>query len=150
MKRWLVLLLVFFVGSVHAAPPEILSKALDAYVKNGKDSFLPVLLQDSVMEREQEFLTQGEAMMSRLEQDYGLPDSWETLAVCEVSDKVKATYYIVYYQKVPIYGYLYSYIKPDGVEVATQFRMQADPKNILPAFPIKQEKICEGNQQYGR
>lgn len=144
MKKYVLLVMVFFSSFSVADTPEILVQALDSYVEKGRDHFLPALLKGSAMENEKSILTQVN-MMTQLEAYYGAPESWEVLAVCELNKRVRTTYYILFHENGPVFGYLNSYKKKKGQEVTTKFQFHTEPDQILPYYPIEVGDICGGD-----
>lgn len=142
MKKLLVGILFIFIQSSYAETPEFLSNALDSYIEKGSNHFLPELVKGSAMEHEKSVIAQGN-LISQIEAFFGKPQSWEVLAVCKITKRIGATYYTLYHENGPVYGYVYSYLMKNGSEVATKFQFHTEPEQILPYFPIQKENICD-------
>lgn len=127
--------------SAYAEPPKILTNAMDAYMEKGKSAFLPAMLKGSTLENEKSVLTQ-ENMIGQVESYYGKPESWEVLAECELTERFRSTYYIVYYEKGPVFGYVDTYKLKSGDEIAAKFQFHTEAAQILPFTPITKEEIC--------
>ncbi|WP_019603063.1 hypothetical protein [Teredinibacter turnerae] len=127
--------------SAYAEPPKILTNAMDAYMEKGRSAFLPAMLKGSPLENEKSVLVQ-ENMIGQVESYYGKPESWEVLAECDLTERFRSTYYIVYYEKGPVFGYVDTYKLKSGFEIAAKFQFHTEAAQILPFKPIAKEKIC--------
>lgn len=135
-----VLLLLPIIAS--AEPPKVLTNALDKYVVEGKSSFLPELVKGSAIEGDKNVLAQ-ENMIGQIESFYGKIESWEILDTCEFTQRFRTTYFIIYYEAGPVFGFLNSFINMNKDEVAVRFQFHTEPVQILPYWPIQISKICE-------
>jgi hypothetical protein len=143
MKKLLLSVLCMSSATVYAEAPAVLQAALDAYVEDGAESFLPVLLKGSALEGEKSVLSQANAM-SQIEAFYGKPASWEVLATCNITDRIRTTYYIVHYQNGPAFGSLDTYVRADGNEVVTKFQFHTESALILPQADMTSREHCRG------
>lgn len=143
--RYLLLFVVFLSIPVYAEAPKVLTNALDAYIDKGKSALIPTLLKGSPLEGDKGLIGQ-ENMIAQIEAYYGKPESWEILASCELTDRIKITYYVMYHETGPTYGHLHSFKKKNGDEIATSFLFNTEAKAILPFIPIKRDEICGGHE----
>ena len=127
--------------NAYCEPPEILKKAMESYLKNGKSAFIPEMIKGSTLENEKSVLAQ-ENMIGQVEAYYGKPESWEVVAECELTERFRSTYYIVYYEKGPVFGYVDTYKKKNGKEIAAKFQFHTEAAQILPYKPVTKENIC--------
>ena len=134
--KYLLLLAVFLSIPAYGETPKVLTNALEAYIEKGSSKLIPTLLKGSPLEGDKGLIGQ-ENMIAQIEAYYGSPESWEVLANCELTDRIKITYYVVYHKTGPTYGLLQSFKKSNNDEIATSFLFNTEAKQILPFFPIK-------------
>ncbi|KAF7787942.1 hypothetical protein PRUB_a2474 [Pseudoalteromonas rubra] len=143
MKKALSILLLLPCLS-FAKAPEVLENAMNGYLKDGNTAFITHLIKGSALEDEKSVLTQSN-MISQIEAYYGALESWEVLADCPLTDRIRTTYYTMYYENGPVYGYLTTYKKKQGNEVTTKFLFHTEAERILPYTPIQKDQICDSN-----
>lgn len=141
---WKVLV-VFGLSLSHcyAATPAFVERALNAYLKEGKESFLPAIVKGSPMEGEKSIIAQGNTL-GQIEAFYGRPTDWEIVAQCQFTSRITTIYYVMNHERGPVYGFFNSFKNSLGQEFVTNFLFHTEPTQIFPAFPIARDNICAG------
>ena len=138
MKKILVIAMLAWSGISCAEPPQILTDAVNAYKKNGYSNFLPVLAKGSGVEKEKS-ITALTAIFPTVEDYFGKIEGLEVLREVQTSSKIKNTYFVLNYEKGPLYGMVTTYQSPKG-ELLTHIVLNAMGSIVLPSSLIDGEK----------
>lgn len=107
-----------------------LERASAAYLKEGVEAFLPTLLKDSPLEGEKSVLTQSNSIR-QIEAFYGTYEGFDVMYEKVLTDRVRIVYYVMNYQKSPMFG-LATYYKRGGEEVVTNFNFHTEIWQVIP------------------
>ena len=151
MKRRLILLVNFLMlgaqiflpvaaGQKPLLIPLPLSEADRAYREKGADAFLPALLRGA-------FTINGDAAvkiastrqqvesvmntLKRIEQNYNPYRGLEPIDSIEISASTRIVYYVLNYEKGPLYGVLTAYTTDHG-EIVTGFLVHTELRQVVP------------------
>jgi hypothetical protein len=122
--------LLFIQTTVHADLPSRLNEATQAYKNKGVESFIPTLLKGSPLEGEKTVFSQVNSL-KQIETFYGTYLNVEHLLTKNLSKSTRIVYYILNYEKGPVYGVATLYKSKDG-EIVTQFNVHTTIQSIIP------------------
>jgi len=129
----LLLTLMFGNNSVTVArsdraPPILLEKAVAAYKLKGVNSFLPILLGSPLaVDSHHNFLT----ILNKVEIIYGKYIGLEMVDTLTVSGSTRIVFFIMQYQRGPLYGVLTVY-EVNGKESITGFKVHTEIHHVIP------------------
>lgn len=132
MRIILITATLFFSQIVSASDP--LERASEAYLKKGVDSFIPELMIGSPLEGEKSVLTQSNSIR-QIEAYYGSYKGYELIYEKNLTKDVRLVYYVMNYEKSPLFG-VATYYKQKDREVVTNFNFHTDMWQILPSEVI--------------
>ena len=110
--------------------PRPLSKALSIYKKGGTEGFINALVSGGPLEGNQDMHTQV-LVLEKMEKYYGAYQSLQILHVNRLSGSTRLIYFLMNYQKGPVFGKLTAY-KNGGLETITSFQFHTKPETIFP------------------
>lgn len=128
MKRILFIMVILFSQTVNANDP--LQRASDAYLKNGVGAFIPELMKGSPLEGEKSVLAQSNNIR-QIEEYYGAYKGFELIYEKNLTENVRIVYYVMNYEKSPVFGEATYYKQKEG-EVVTNFNFNTSMWKILP------------------
>ena len=140
--RNILFILLLLSPTVLASSPTVLVRALDAYVDEDTQKFLPELLKGSPLENDKAVLAQG-SMLEQIQTFYGEPEEWEILGTCQDTSRLRTTYYIVYHDIGPVFGRTLTYTRSPKQEIVISFNFHTEPKEIFP-YPHFKVDDCNG------
>lgn len=117
-------------GTDVAEVPRPLSKALSIYKKGGVESFIRTLVSGGPLEGNQELHMQA-MVLEKIEKYYGAYRSFQILHVTRLSGSTRLIYFLMNYEKGPVFGKLTAYKNGDE-ETITSFRFHTKPDKIFP------------------
>ena len=129
----LVWVMSFSLAHADTKPVEIpqpLAKALSSYKQDGIRGFITTLVDGSPLEGNQEMRTQV-AILEKIEQFYGPYQSYEVLQVNPLSNSTRLVYFLLNYQKGPVFGRLTAF-NNGGRETITSFEFHTKAEKALP------------------
>lgn len=132
MRVILIITAILFSQIVNAGDP--LQRASDAYLEKGVDAFIPELLKGSPLEGEKSVLTQSNSIR-QIEEYYGVYKGYELIYEKSLTENVRIVYYVMNYEKSPVFG-VATYYKQKKGEVVTNFNFHTDMWKILPSEVI--------------
>lgn len=107
------------------------------YKIKGVDNFIPALLQGSPLSGDASILAKV-ATIKRIESYYGSLLDYEVVEECILSSKVTLIYYVIQYDRGPLFGTVTVY-NSHGKQVVTRFNFQTDVTKLwnanLPCRP---------------
>lgn len=117
-------------GADTADLPRPLGHALAIYKKGGTEGFINALVEGGPLEGNQEIHMQV-LVLEKMEKYYGAYQSFQILHVNRLSDTTRLIYFLMNYQKGPVFGKLTAY-KNGGRETITSFRFHTKADKIFP------------------
>lgn len=102
-----------------------------AYVKEGATAAINVWLKGSALEGNTQATSQANSLR-QIEDFYGKAESYETLSESTISARTKLVFFVINYQKGPVYGRFQVYQLASGKWVSTEFKFQTEAAKILP------------------
>jgi hypothetical protein len=130
MLVWALLPPVAQAGADSADIPRPLGKALAIYKKGGTEGFISALVKGGPLEGNQEIHMQV-LVLEKMEKYYGAYQSFQILHVNRLSDTTRLIYFLMNYQKGPVFGKLTAYRNGDQ-ETITSFRFHTKAEKIFP------------------
>ena len=124
----ILLLLIPTLAASDAGTP--LERASEAYLKNGAEAFIIELMKGSPLEGEKSVATQSNNLR-QIEDYYGKYIDYDVVLQKNLTDKVRIVYYVMNYEKSPVFG-VANYYKIDGDEVVTSFNFNTEWAPIIP------------------
>ena len=109
---------------------ERIKLASEAYLKEGADAFIPVLMQGSPLDGEKSVTSQSNNIR-QIEAYYGKFLGIEPMREEQLSKRVRLVYYVMNYENSPVFGYAILYQKPAG-EIVTSFSFNTELWSIAP------------------
>ncbi|CAA0126394.1 Uncharacterised protein [Halioglobus japonicus] len=125
-----IFLIVFSCLSYGAASEDPLARASAAYLKEGVEAFIPSLLEGSPLEGEKSILTQANSIR-QIEAYYGAYEGYEVIFEKALTSRVRLVYYVMNYEKSPVFG-VSTYYKMNDQEVVTNFNFHTEIGQIVP------------------
>jgi hypothetical protein len=117
-------------GADTADIPRPLGKALSIYKKGGIEGFIRTLVSGGPLEGNQELHMQA-LVLEKIEKYYGAYQSFQVLHVTRLSGSTRLIYFLMNYEKGPVFGKLTAYKNGDR-ETITSFRFHTKPDKIFP------------------
>ena len=110
--------------------PQPLTKALAIYKKGGTEGFINALVSGGPLEGNREIQMQV-LVLEKMEKYYGAYQSFQVLHVNRLSDTTRLIYFLMNFQKGPVFGKLTAYRNGDR-ETVTSFRFHTKADEIFP------------------
>lgn len=117
-------------AAAPAGIPRPLSQALQEYKEGGIQRFINTLLSGSPLEGHKE-MRQQVRVLEQLKGYYGTYQSFDLLHVNELSKSTRLVYFLLNYEKGPVFGKLTVFDDGDR-ETITSFRFHTKPEEIFP------------------
>ena len=127
---WALLPPVVQAGTDSAELPRPLVKALAIYKEGGTEGFISALVKGGPLEGNQEIRTQV-LVLEKMEKYYGAYQNFQVLHVNRLSDTTRLIYFLMNYQKGPVFGKLTAY-RNGNQETITSFRFHTKADMIFP------------------
>lgn len=112
-------------------PGKPLQEASKAYLAEGAQAFITTLIKGSPIEGEKGVITQANTI-KQIEAYYGEYQGLEVIYEKKLTKKVRLVYYVMNYEKSPVFG-VTTYYKPNGEEVVTNFNFHTELWQIVPS-----------------
>jgi len=110
--------------------PQPFSQALSMYKKEGIPEFMAALVSGSPLEGNRE-MRQQEQVLEKIEAYYGRYQSYDILRVNKLSDSTRLIYFLLNYEKGPVFGTLTAFKSGDR-ETITSFQFHTKAEKIFP------------------
>jgi len=125
-------------GNVHAdssvegeAPaPTIITKALDIYKGEGAEKFLLALSKGSPIDGDRAVIAQIDCI-EKIENKYGKYLGYDIVQVHKISKRSRLTYYVMNYEKGPLFSKATSYKTENKGEVLASFYFHTSEEKIF-------------------
>ena len=135
----LLFLVVCYQGNVHAdssvdgkAPvPVIIKQALDIYKGDGAEKFLLALSKGSPIDGDRSVIAQIDGV-EKIENKYGRYLGYDIVQVHDISKRSRLTYYVMNYEKGPLFAKATSYKTENKGEVLASFYFHTSEEKIFP------------------
>jgi len=139
MTRLVLLVGFLFATAANAAPPTVLEAAFKAYGTGGAAGFVAALFKGSPVAPDVTAQVNG---LEQIESYYGGFESWEVLDECELTDRVRNTFYVAYFDRGPVFGYVTTYRINGADEVMTSYQIHTEIAAVFPAGWVGGD-VCE-------
>ena len=137
-----VAVFLFSIAAASSFANTILEAALEDLKVKGSEAFLTTITRGSALEGDKTVLTQS-VMLTSVGTYYGRIESWHILASCPITDRVKTTFFVVDYEKGPLFGYAVMYTTATGADVTTKFFFHTDVDKVFPNG-VGSKRFCDG------
>lgn len=112
--------------------PLPLKKAVTAYEEKGVNTFIPVLYGTPLtLNSNLEFLN-GTSILIKVEKLYGNYTGLEIINDLQISTSTRSVFFIMTYQRGPLYGVITTYKTSDEKEVVMEFKINIERQQIIP------------------
>lgn len=140
MKNLILIAVIFVLFSLFISPanssvktadiPQPLTKALAVYKNGGLQGFINALVKGGPLAGNQE-MRQQVVILEKIEKYYGAYQSYDILLVNPLSDSTRLIYFLLNYDKGPVFGMLTAY-KNGNDESITSFVFHTKAEKIFP------------------
>jgi len=114
-------------------PPVQLKNAATAYRNSGANAFLPTLFHKQLASGEQQSMLAKTNILRTVEKVYGNFVGLEMVDVIRVSDSTHIVFFILKYQRGPLYGVITTYqLKSRSSKRITGFKIHTEVSQIIP------------------
>lgn len=111
--------------------PAPIKEAMIVYKNQGWEEFLRTLLIGSPLQKDPSIYKKAE-VISKIESYYGKFVDYEITDRRSVSSRVELVYYVMHYEKGPLFGVV-TLFKRGDVEIVTRFNFHTEALKIIPA-----------------
>jgi hypothetical protein len=112
--------------------PHSLEAATTAYEKQGVDAFIPALYGAPVTSSSNLELLNGTNVLQKVEILYGNYTGIELIKDIQLTKSTRTVFFIMKYQRGPLYGVLTIYRQEDESDKIMEFKINIDKAEILP------------------
>lgn len=112
--------------------PPSLAAATTAYEKQGADAFISTLYGIPVTSSGNSELSNGISVLQKVEILYGNYIGVELIKDIQLSKSTRTVFFIMKYQRGPLYGVLSTYRQEDKSDIVMEFKVNIEKYKILP------------------
>jgi hypothetical protein len=112
--------------------PLPLETAAIAYEKQGVEAFIPALYGAPLTSRSNIDLHNGTSVLQKVEALYGNYTGVEIIKDIQLSKSIQTVFFIMKYQRGPLYGVLTTYRQDDDKDTIMEFKINIERAEILP------------------
>jgi len=140
-KKCVVALVILFIAvgpimpAVAAELPKVLAEGFDQYLKEGPKAAIEAWAKGSATEGSKEALSQAN-QFRQMQDFYGNFIGYNIVKVKAHSNTSSAYYVEIKYEKGNLFSTFYTYKKPDGKVVLTNFSLNTHAEKIWPSFVL--------------
>ena len=133
---------VLSLSATNSLAASVVEAALEDLKVRGPEAFLTSITKGSPVEGDKSVLSQS-SLLASIGAYYGPIESWRILATCPIADRVKTAFFVVYYEKGPLFGYASLYSTAKAGDVVTKFFVHTDVDKVFP-HGLASNRLCDG------